>query len=181
MRRSQNRGMSPPSIRLATPADLPAINFIYNYYVIHSTCTYQTEPSTAEQRQVWFAAHGLEYPVTVVEEAGEVVGWGSLSRFHTRSAYRPTVENSVYVRHDRLAQGIGRLLLEDLIRQAEALGYHSIMALISADQEPSIHLHDRLGFVTVGHLREVGKKFDRWLDVVYMQKMLGEERMKEKG
>jgi phosphinothricin acetyltransferase len=165
-----------PSIHLATTADLPAINSIYNHYVIHSTCTYQTEPSTTEERLAWFAAHGPEYPITVIEEAGEIVGWGSLSRFHPRAAYRPTVENSVYVRHDRMARGVGGLLLEDLIRRAEVLKYHSIMALISADQEASIRLHARLGFVSVGHLREVGRKFDRWLDVVYMQKVLDVEK-----
>jgi phosphinothricin acetyltransferase len=160
-------------MRLATPADLPAINAIYNHYVIHSTCTYQTEPATADERKAWFDAHGSAYPVTVIEDAGEVIGWGSLSKFHQRSAYRPTVENSVYVRHDRLARGIGKLLLEDLIRRAEKQGYHSIMALISADQEASVRLHARFGFITVGNLKEVGRKFDRWLDVVYMQKMLG--------
>jgi phosphinothricin acetyltransferase len=160
------------SLRLAVASDLPAINAIYNHYVIHSTCTYQTEPSTAEERSAWFNVHGPQYPVTVVEEAGEVIGWGSLSRFHMRAAYRPTVENSVYIRHDRLARGIGRLVLQDLIRRAEAQGYHSMMAGISADQEPSVKLHARLGFVKVAHLREVGRKFEQWLDVVYMQKMI---------
>jgi L-amino acid N-acyltransferase YncA len=160
------------SIRLAVASDLPAINAIYNHYVIHSTCTYQTEPSTAEERSAWFNAHGPGYPVTVVEDDGEVIGWGSLSRFHMRAAYRPTVENSVYIRHDRLARGVGRLVLQDLIRRAEAQGYHSILAGISADQEPSVKLHARLGFVKVAHLREVGRKFEQWLDVVYMQKML---------
>ena len=164
--------MTPPSIRLATSSDLPSINSIYNHYVIHSTCTYQTDPATAQERQAWFDAHGAGYPVTVIEEAGEVVGWGSLSRFHPRSAYRPTVENSVYVRHDRQARGIGKMLLEDLIQRAGTEGYHRIVALISADQEPSVRLHARFGFVAVGNLREVGRKFDRWLDVVYMQKML---------
>ena len=160
------------SLRLATLSDLAAINAIYNHYVHHSTCTYQTEPSTAEERAAWFAAHGPGYPITVVEEAGEVIGWGSLTRFHARSAYRPTVENSIYIRHDRLARGIGRLILADLIQRAEAEGYHSIIAGISADQEPSVKLHSRHGFVKVGHLREVGLKFDRWLDVIYMQKMI---------
>lgn len=164
--------MEGTSLRLASPSDLPAINAIYNYYVHHSTCTYQTEPATAEERAAWFAAHGQGYPITVVEEAGEVIGWGSLTRFHPREAYRPTVENSVYIRHDRLARGMGKLVLQDLIRRAQALGYHSIIAGISADQEPSVKLHARLGFINVAHLREVGRKFDRWLDVIYMQRML---------
>ncbi|HWE03864.1 MAG TPA: GNAT family N-acetyltransferase [Tepidisphaeraceae bacterium] len=164
--------MPRPTLRLATEADLPAINSIYNYYVIHSTCTYQTDPATADERSAWFAAHGPQYPVTVAETDGEVIGWGSLSRFHPRAAYRPTVENSVYVRQDRLARGIGRLLLDDLIDRADELGYHSMIAGISADQEPSVKLHARAGFAKVGELREVGRKFERWLDVVYMQLIL---------
>jgi L-amino acid N-acyltransferase YncA len=165
----EEKDMLRPTLRLATEADLPAINLIYNYYVIHSTCTYQTEPATADERAAWFAAHGHEYPITVVEENGEVIGWGSLSRFHARAAYRPTVENSVYLRHDHLGRGVGRMVLEDLIQRARGLGYHSIIAGISADQEPSVKLHARAGFAKVGHLREVGWKFERRLDVVYMQ------------
>ncbi|MDB5333010.1 MAG: pat [Phycisphaerales bacterium] len=160
------------SLRIALAADLPAINSIYNHYVIHSTATYQTEPATVAEREMWFAAHGPEHPAIVAEQEGEVVGWGSLSKFHARAAYRPTVENSIYVRHDALARGIGRRLLEDLITRAQALGYHSMLALISADQEPSVRLHAAFGFAQVGLLREVGRKFDRWLDVIYMQKML---------
>ena len=160
------------SIRLATSADLEAINAIYNHYVLHSTCTYQTEPATIEERRDWFAAHGSQYPVTVAERGGEVIAWASLSRFHARAAYRPTVENSVYVRHDLLGQGIGTQMLADLVARAKSLGYHSMLALISGDQTPSVKLHERAGFTKVAQLREVGCKFNRWLDVVYLQKML---------
>lgn len=161
-----------PNIRLATAADLPDINAIYNHYVIHSTCTYQEAPSTAAERQAWFDAHGPEYPITVAVDGEKIVAWGSLSRFHPRAAYRPTVENSVYVRDDCRSRGLGRLVLADLIARAESLRYHSIMALISADQEASIRLHASMGFIKVGYLAEVGRKFDCWLDVAYMQKML---------
>jgi phosphinothricin acetyltransferase len=159
-------------LRLATAADLRAIDAIYNHYVLHSTCTYQEEPSTTEERAAWFAGHGPEHPVTVAELGGEVVGWGSLSRFHPRSAYRRTVENSVYVRHDLHRRGIGAVLLGDLVERAQELGHHTIMALIDADQAGSIAIHRRFGFEPVAHLREVGFKFGRWLDVVYMQRML---------
>jgi phosphinothricin acetyltransferase len=159
-------------IRPATAADLGAINDIYNHYVLHSTCTYQEEPSTADERAAWFAAHGPRHPVTVAESAGVVVGWGSLSRFHARSAYRFTVENSVYVRHDLHRRGIGRALLDDLIDRAAAAGHRSIMALIDASQAGSVSLHRRCGFETVGHLKQVGFKFGRWGDVLYMQRLL---------
>jgi phosphinothricin acetyltransferase len=159
-------------IRPAAAADLPAINAIYNHYVLHSTCTYQEEPSTESERAAWFAAHGPTYPITVMELDGEVVGWGSLSRFHARSAYRRTVENSVYVRHDRHRHGIGAALMTDLIDRASALGHHTILALIDADQAGSVALHERFGFARAAHLRQVGFKFGRWLDVIYMQKLL---------
>lgn len=167
-------------IRPATAGDLPAINSIYNHFVLHSTCTYQEVPSTAEERAAWLAAHGPEHPVTVAERVsgGEVIGWGSLSRFHARSAYRRTVENSVYVRHDLHRQGLGRALLEDLIVRGKAAGHHTILALIDASQGGSVALHRACGFETVGHLKEVGFKFGRWLDVVYMQRML---KSKEEG
>ena len=168
------------TIRLATPADLPAINEIYNHYVLHSTCTYQEEPSTAAEREVWFLAHGPQHPVTVAEIAvvsgggggGGIVGWASLSPFHTRSAYRRTVENSVYVRHDRQRQGVGGALLADCVERARALGHHTIIAGIDREQAASINIHQRLGFGQVAHLKQVGFKLGRWLDVVYLQKML---------
>ena len=159
-------------IRPATLADLDAINAIYNYYVLHSTCTYQEEPSTAEERAAWFARHGASHPVTVAERAGEVVGWGSLSPYHVRSAYRRTVENSVYVRYDMHRQGIGAALLADLIERATSLGHHVIIAGIDSEQTASTAIHRRFRFEHVGHLREVGFKFGRWLDVLYMERML---------
>ena len=159
-------------ILLATKADLPAINEIYNHYVLHSTCTYQEEPSTAQEREAWFAAHGPLHPIMVAQQDGNVVGWGSLSRFHPRSAYRNTVENSVYVRHDLHNRGIGSALLADSVERARVLGHRTILALIDADQTASVELHRRLGFEQVAHLRQVGFKFGRWLDVVYLQRML---------
>src|SRR5438552_5697839 len=110
--------MPAPLIRLATESDLVAINDIYNHYVGTSTCTFQEEPETIESRRRWFAAHGARHPITAAELDGVVVGWGSLSPYHTRSAYRFSVENSVYVRHDLQRRGIGALLLADLIDRA---------------------------------------------------------------
>jgi phosphinothricin acetyltransferase len=160
------------TIRLATAADLPSINEIYNYYVLHSTCTYQEEPSTASEREIWFIAHGPLHPIAVAEAAGVILGWASLSPFHTRTAYRRTVENSIYVRHDQQRKGIGAALLNDSIEQARTLGHHTIIAGIDGEQATSVHIHERFGFEKVAHLKEVGFKFGRWLDVIYMQKML---------
>jgi phosphinothricin acetyltransferase len=171
--------MTTPLIRLATDADLPTINEIYNYYVPRSTCTYQLEPETLQSRQSWFAHHPPDkYPVTVAELDGQIVGWGSLSKFRDRAAYDPTVEASVYIHHDFHRRGIGRALLVDLIERARAIGYHSLIGGASADQTASVALQESLGFQFVGRFREVGYKFGRRLDVVFMQLMLKENEAK---
>jgi phosphinothricin acetyltransferase len=162
-----------PTIRLATAADVSAINEIYNYYVHRSTCTYQLEPEPLEGRQVWFAAHQSEkYPVTVAEFDGRVIGWGSLSKFRDRAAYDGTVEASVYIHHDHHRRGLGRALLVDLIDRARAIGYHTLIGGTSADQTASLRLQESLGFSRVAHFKEVGYKFGQWLDVIFLQLML---------
>lgn len=160
-------------IRLATRDDLGVINGIYNHYVAHSTCTFQTEPETLAGREAWFTRHEPAFhPITVIERGGEVMGWASLSPYHSRCGYRLTVEDSVYLRHDQIGRGMGRALLADLCERAGSLGHHTIIAGVSGDQEASVALHEKLGFVRVAHLREVGFKFDRWLDVIYLQRMV---------
>jgi L-amino acid N-acyltransferase len=159
-------------IRLAGPDDLEAINAIYNHYVVTSTATFQDDPSTPAERAEWFAHHGADLPVTVAEVDGEVAGWASLSRFHTRCAYRHTVEASIYIRHDRLGMGLGRALLADLVERGRAAGHHSIIGLICTESVASLRLFESHRFARVAHLREVGHKAGRWLDVVYVQLML---------
>lgn len=160
------------TIRPALESDLKAINDIYNHYVVHSTCTYQEDLEPLEGRHHWFTHHGTKHPVTVAVENNEVVGWGSLSAYHTRSAYRRTVENSVYVHHEHHRRGVGSLLLKDLIVRARLLGHRVIIAAIDADQPASIALHAKFKFQDVGHFKQVGHKFGRWLDVVYMELLL---------
>lgn len=160
-------------IRPANPADLPAINSIYNHFVATSTATYQMEPSSESDRRRWFdehAAAGLPITVAIIENA--VRGWASLNPFHARAGYRFTLENSVYVHPDYPRRGIGRALLADLLDRAAKLPCHSILAIISADQTPSLALHTAAGFIEVARLKEVGHKFNQWLDVIYMQKLL---------
>jgi L-amino acid N-acyltransferase len=159
-------------VRPATEADLASINSIYNHYVLHSTCTYQEEPETQESRERWFSRHGEDHPVIVAELAGRVVGWGSLSEYHARSAYRRTVENSVYVHHEHQRRGIGSALLSDLITRGRARGHRAIIAGIDAEQAGSVALHERFHFQRVGRLQQVGFKFGRWLDVIYMELLL---------
>jgi L-amino acid N-acyltransferase YncA len=164
--------MTDIQIRLAAQADCAAINDIYNYYVIHSTCTYQTEPEPIEGRMAWFANHGPVHPVTVAELNGTVVGWGALSRFHPRAAYARSVENAVYVHHEHHGKGIGKAIMLDLLDRARELKHHTVIALISGEQTASLALHEKLGFTRAGLIKEAGYKMQTWLNVVYLQKML---------
>jgi phosphinothricin acetyltransferase len=159
-------------IRTATVGDLEAINDIYNYYVLTSTATYQVKPESLDARRAWFDAHDILHPVVVAEENGQILGWGSLSRVSAREAYDRTVENSVYIDHEHHRRGIGAAILADLVRRARETGHHTIIAGIDSEQEPSLALHERFGFVRVARFREVGYKFGRWLDRIDMQLML---------
>lgn len=165
--------MEPVSIRRARREDCPAILAIYTESVLFSTASYDSEPRTLEHQEAWLEEHSrLDYAVFVAEEAGTVVGWSSLSPFRDRYGYRFTAENSIYITSSHRGRGIGGLLLAPLLDAARARGLHAIIAGIDASNEASIRLHARFGFEKVGHLREVGHKFGRWLDVVYMERIV---------
>ena len=161
-------------IRSAKFEDLPRILEIYNHAVLHTTASYDYEPRTLEHRTAWFEDHQRQdYPIFVaVNEADDVVGWSSLSKFHDRVGYRFTAEDSIYVAAENRGKGVGKLLLAPLVQAAKDRKLHAIIGLIDAQNEPSIRLHARFGFEKVAHLKQVGFKFNRWLDVVYMQLML---------
>lgn len=159
-------------IRPATVADLPAVSAIYNHSVATSTCTFALKPETLAEREAWFAGRTAAYPVIVAEAGGEVVAWASLSAWNKRCGYATTVEWLVYVREDWHRRGIASAMLTELIRLAKGAGHHTIIGGVSADQTASLELHRRHGFVPAAHLREVGFKFGRWLDVIYLQLML---------
>jgi phosphinothricin acetyltransferase len=164
------------TIRPATHADLQGILDIYNDAVLHTTASYDYEPRTLEQRREWFEERQREnYPVFVAaDEAGEgrVIGWSALNPFHARVGYRFTAENSVYVAANQRGKGVGRALLGPLLEAGKARGLHAVIAAIDADNEASIRLHAEFGFEKVGHFKQIGFKFGRWLDVVYMEKLL---------
>ena len=149
-------------LRQAAAADLEAINAIYNYYVLHCTCTWQTEPETQADRETWFGRHGPEHPVIVAESAGEVVGWGSLSAYHGRAGYRHTVKNAVYVRHDALRRGIGSALLAVAEAAAREAGAVSIVLDVETDNLSAIRLYQNRGYAAGGAtspLRAEGHEF----------------------
>ncbi len=164
--------MSACSIRPATRDDADAINGIQNHYVAHSTATFLTEPLTLEQRLAWLEGRSPAHPVTVAQMDGSVVGWGALGEFRGRPAYRHTTEFSVYVHPDRHRQGIGRALLADLVERARAAGHHALVGGCCSESAAILELLEASGFTRVAHFPEVGRKFDRWLDVVFMQRLL---------
>ena len=161
-------------IRPATRADLPGILEIYNEAVLNTTASYDYEPRTLEHRTAWFDDNVKNsYPVFVaVNDQNGVVGWSALNRFHDRMGYRFTAENSIYVAAGHRGKGIGTLLMPPLINGAKERGLRAIVALIDAKNESSIRLHARFGFERVGLLKQVGFKFDHWLDVVYMERVI---------
>jgi phosphinothricin acetyltransferase len=159
--------------RLATNDDAEAIRTIYNAEVVGSTVTFDMVPRTPSEQLGWLSDHRGAHPAIVaVDDAGVVVGFASVSPYRTRPAYSTSVEDSVYVRSDIRGQGLGRLLLGDLMTLAAAHGFHAVMARIVDGHYASIKLHESCGFELVGVEREVGRKFGRWLDVALMQRLL---------
>jgi phosphinothricin acetyltransferase len=159
-------------VRLATLDDNEAIRAIYNVEVVESTVTFDLVPRSVAQQREWLSARSGAHAVLVAADDAEVVAFGSLSPYRDRPAYSTSVEDSVYVRRDRQGQGIGKALLEELLRLATAHGFHAVMARIVGGHEASIALHRAAGFELVGTEREIGRKFGRWLDVVVMQVLL---------
>jgi phosphinothricin acetyltransferase len=161
-------------VRPATLEDLPQILEIYNEAVQNTTASYDYEPRTLEHRTAWYEERVRDkYPILVAHTGdGRVLGWAALNPFHARVGYRFTSENSVYVAADQRGKGIGTLLLPPLIEAARLRGLRAIIATIDAENEASIRLHARFGFEKVGHFKQVGFKFNRWLDVVYMERLV---------
>lgn len=160
-------------VRPADERDSEAIRSIYNLEVTTSTVTFDLVPRSPADQRAWLAARsGAHVALVAVGPDGEVQGFGSLSPYRDRPAYRTSVEDSVYVRRDRQGLGVGKLVLASLLDAATASGFHSVLARVVGGHEASIGLHAALGFDVVGVEREVGRKFGRWLDVVLMQKLL---------
>ncbi len=160
-------------VRLARHADAEPIRVIYNAEVVGSTATFDLRPRTPAEQSAWMAGHRGTYPVTVaVDDEDRVLGFGSLSAYRDRPAYATTVEDSVYVDGAHRGGGVGRALLEELVRLATSHGFHTMIARIGGDNAASTALHRSCGFELVGVERAVGRKFNRWLDVSVLQIML---------
>ena len=162
-------------VRPAAAQDLPAIQSIYAHHVLHGLASFEEVPPPVEEMRRRYEdvlAHGLPY--LAAEENGEVLGYGYCSLYRTRSAYRYTLEDSIYVKEGRQGRGVGKAVLGQLIERCTALNYRQIVAVIGdSANAASIRLHASLGFLRAGVLRSTGYKFGRWVDSVYMQLPLG--------
>jgi L-amino acid N-acyltransferase YncA len=165
--------MNELAIRPAAAADAADISRIYNQAVLNTTATFDTEPESLDARERWLSAHADPgRPVLVATLDGEVVGWASLSTWSDRCAYAASVEASTYVDEAWLGRGIGTTLSTAVLEAGRAAGVHAVLARICTENVASVAMSKRLGFVEVGVLHEVGRKFDRWLDVMMLEKLL---------
>lgn len=161
-------------IRSANPADVPGILTIYNDVIATSTAVYSEVPATLANRRAWHDDRvRVGYPVLVACEAGDILGFSSYGDFRTQPGYRFSVEHSVHVAQGQRGRGLGAALIEALLPLAVAQGKHVMIGGIDAANAASIRLHERLGFERVALMPQVGYKFGRWLDLVFMQRRLG--------
>lgn len=165
------------TIRPADADDAAAMCSIYNHEVQNHTTTLDLVPRSLDEQRQWIDARSGAFSAVVAviadgPNAGELVGFASLSPYKERAAYNTTVENSVYVSRDHGGKGIGRALMKHLIERARSSGFHSMIARIEASGEASLALHRACGFKLVGVERQVGRKFGKWLDVASMQLLL---------
>ncbi len=158
-------------VRDADSNDIAEITAIYNDAVLHTTAIWNDNIVDEANRRAWLAdRRQAGYPVLVaVGDAGQVLGYAAFGDWRAWEGYRHTVEHSVYVRADARGGGIGRALMSELMERARGIGKHVMVAGIEAGNVASIRLHERLGFESVGHLKEVGTKFGAWLDLVFLQ------------
>ena len=167
--------MTDVSFRPASVADVGVLADMYNHYVRTSTVTFDLEPWTAaDMEHKLEVVDALGMPFIVAELEDDLIGYAYLSTFREKAAYDTTMENTLYLREDARGMGLGRLLLDESVRRGAEAGVREVIAVIAStpDATPSIRLHEKAGFVRVGEMNNVGRKFDEWIGVVMMQKSL---------
>jgi len=160
-------------IRAAVFADIDTILEIINHEILHGTSNYDYEPHDFEMQKLWFEEkQARNWPVIVAEFENTAIGYATYGQFREKIGYQYTVEHSVYVAEEFIGNGVGKLLLAELIKLAKAQGFHNMIGAIDAKNKGSIAFHKKFGFEVAGTIREVGYKFDHWLDLVFMQLIL---------
>lgn len=166
------------TIRPARQSDIPTITDIYNEAGVGTTASYDLEPVTVAEREAWLRdRQNHDWPVLVAESNGRVIGYASYGRFRDKAGYDRTVEHSVYVDGSARASGVGLMLMRALIDRARGNGVHVMVGALDGDNATSIAFHQKLGFVEVARMPEVGRKFGRWLDLVFVQMVFPETRV----
>lgn len=166
--------MDPFHIRLAVAADLPALLDIYNEVIANTTAVYALVPATLAEREAWFKTRAEGgYPVLVAEGSEGIGGYSSFGEFRGAwSAYRYSVEHSVHVHAGWRGKGVGTQLVQALFPLAAAMGKHVMIGAVDAANSASLRMHEQMGFERAAHFREVGHKFGRWLDLVFVQRFI---------
>jgi phosphinothricin acetyltransferase len=165
--------MSKVQIVEATTADIPQILEIVNHNIVHETCIYDIEKRTLEAQLLWFGNQlNQNYPVIVAKDGDKILGYASYAQYRPKVGYQFSMEHSIYIHPEFQKQGIGKLLLTELIDLATKNNVHVLIGGIDANNQNSIEFHQQFGFEIVGRMNEVGYKFDRWLDLVWMQKTI---------
>ena len=165
-----------PRIRPAQLGDLEAITKIYNEAAVATTASYALQDVTVDDRRAWFERLTAEgYPVLVLDDEGQVVGYASYGPFRALAGYAHTVEHSVYVDQGNRAAGGGRMLMFALLDYARGRGVHVMVGVVDAENTDSIAFHRKLGFTETGRLPQMGRKFGRWLDIVFLTRVLDDD------
>jgi L-amino acid N-acyltransferase YncA len=161
------------TVRDARETDVQGILDIYNDAILNTTAVYSEQPHTLDMRKAWYKERiDNNFPVFIAGLDKQVVGFSSFGHFRVWPCYRYTFEISVYVEASHRGKGIGKLLIAPLIARAREMNIHAVIAGINADNEVSLKLHQRLGFIEVAHFKEIGYKFGRWLDLKFLELML---------
>lgn len=166
--------MAAVKIRPAVRDDLPRLTEIYNYYVVNTPITFDLEPVTAESRTRWFNEHSgtKRHRMFVAEDAGRVVGYACTGQFRDKAAYDTSIETSIYCAHDATGRGIGAMLYRVLFDALKNEDINRLLGGITLPNEASVALHRKFGFTEVGVFTECGRKFDKFWDVVWMERPL---------
>ena len=160
-------------IRQVVSADAAAISGIYNYYINNTVISFEERPVSINEMEKRIRDVTVEYPWLAAEEAGEILGYAYASKFKDRSAYRYTAEITVYLKNGKEGKGLGTQLISRLIDEARTRGIHTLISCITLPNERSVAIHEKFGFKKIAHFKEVGFKFNQWLDVGFWELLLG--------
>jgi phosphinothricin acetyltransferase len=157
--------MADAAIRSATTADAAAVAVIYNWYIANTVITFEVDPVSDDEMARRIDGVLAAHEWLVIEGGDGLLGYAYAGRFRERAAYGTATESTIYLRHDQQGKGLGGPLYTELIRRTFARGYRHLIGAIALPNDPSVRLHERLGFIKAGHLFRIGRKFDRWIDV----------------